>query len=126
MQPSLFGIGLYQLSGPTPINALVQHGPFNMNNQRSVRFIRIDDANNHRASFGYRKGWLMFLGIPLDYRNSFDIANAISTFGKFHHWNADDPILERTLVFASFPSPALVPRDVVYGKYASVGGTRES
>jgi hypothetical protein len=71
VQPSLFGIGLYQLSRPTPINALVQHGPFNMNNQRSVRFIRIDDANNHRASFGYRKGWLMFLGIPLDYRNSF-------------------------------------------------------
>jgi hypothetical protein len=126
VQPSLFGIGLYQLSGPTAVNALVQHGPFNMNNQRSVRFIRIDDANNHRAAFGYRKGWLMFLGIPLDYRNSFDIANAVSTFGKFHHWNSADPILERTLVFASFPSPALVPRDVVYGKYASVGGTRES
>jgi hypothetical protein len=27
VQPSLFGIGLYQLSGPTAVNALVQHGP---------------------------------------------------------------------------------------------------
>jgi hypothetical protein len=29
-------------------------------------------------------------------------------------------------VYASFPSPALVPRDVVFGKYATVGGVRKS
>jgi hypothetical protein len=35
-------------------------------------------------------------------------------------------MIERTLVYASFPSPALVPRDVVFGDYATIGGVRET
>ncbi|KAM0867046.1 hypothetical protein ACQ4PT_042252 [Festuca glaucescens] len=125
-QPSLFGDGLYKLSSPNAVNALVNHGHFQVQNN-FVRFLRADDAEqNHRASQGFRKGWLMMLGIHPDYRNDLDIANAVSTFGKFHSWNRDDPIKERVLVFASFPSPALVPRDVVFGKFATVGGVRES
>jgi hypothetical protein len=68
----------------------------------------------------------MFLGIPPAYRNDYDIANAVSTFGKFHYWIENDPFKCRALVYASFPSPALVPRDVVFGKYATVGGVRVS
>jgi hypothetical protein len=68
----------------------------------------------------------MFLGISPDYRNSEDIANAVSTFGKYHYWNSEDPILDRALVYASFSSPQLVPRDVVFGKFASVGGVKET
>jgi hypothetical protein len=30
------------------------------------------------------------------------------------------------LVYSSFPSPAFVPRDLVFGKYATVGGVRSS
>jgi hypothetical protein len=56
--------------------------------------------------------------------NAYDISNAIGTFGKFHHWHQDEEVLEHTLVYASFPSPALVPRDVVFGKYANVGYQR--
>ena len=48
------------------------------------------------------------------------------TFGKYHHWHRDDPLKARTLVYASFPSPQLVPRDVVFGEYAVVGGARQS
>ncbi|KAM0870932.1 hypothetical protein ACQ4PT_039719 [Festuca glaucescens] len=125
-QPSLFGIGLYKLSSPNAVNALVNHGHFQVHNS-FVRFIRADDKEqNHRASQGFRRGWLMMLGIHPDYHNDLDIANAISTFGKFHNWNRDDPIKERVLVYASFPSPALVPRDVVFGKFATVGGVKES
>ncbi|KAM0884997.1 hypothetical protein ACQ4PT_030635 [Festuca glaucescens] len=125
-QPSLFGAGLFQLSSPNAVNALVQHGHYQLLN-RFVRFIRADDApQNHRAALGYRKGWLMFLGTPPDYRNDFDISSAVSTFGKFHYWNRDDPIKERILVYASFNSPALVPRDVVFGKFSSVGGVKET
>jgi hypothetical protein len=68
----------------------------------------------------------MFLGMHPDYRNNLDIANAVSTFGQFHSWNHNDPIKERALVYASFPSPQLVPRDVVFGKFGTVGGVRES
>jgi hypothetical protein len=67
----------------------------------------------------------MFMGIPPDYRNDFDIANAVSTFGKFHYWNQHDPLLERTLVYASFPSPQLVSCDVVFGRFSTVGGARD-
>jgi hypothetical protein len=49
-----------------------------------------------------------------------------STFGKYHFWNNEDPILERVLMYASFPSPQLVPRDVVIGKFATVGGVKET
>jgi hypothetical protein len=66
----------------------------------------------------------MLLGVPLDYMNDFDISNAIGTFGKFHDWHRDDPLLARTLVHASFPSPQLVPRDIVFGDYALFGGVR--
>ncbi|KAM0913458.1 hypothetical protein ACQ4PT_012159 [Festuca glaucescens] len=85
-QPSLFGVGLYHMSSPNSVNALVQH----------------------------------------DYRNDFDIANAVATFGQYHTWNSNDPVTDRVLVYASFPSPQLVPHDVVFGKFASVGGVKES
>jgi hypothetical protein len=103
-QPSLFGIGLYKLSSPNTVNALVNHGHFKVQNN-FVRFIRADDAEqNHRASQGFRTGWLMMLGIHPDYCSDLDIANAVSIFGKFHSWNREDPIKERVLVYASFPS----------------------
>jgi hypothetical protein len=68
----------------------------------------------------------MFLGIPLDYRNSFDIANVVASFGTYHNWHRDDEVLDRTLVLASYPSAATVPRDVVFGRYANLGAARES
>ncbi|KAM0861076.1 hypothetical protein ACQ4PT_046145 [Festuca glaucescens] len=47
-QPSLFGVGLYQLSGPNLVNALVQHGQYQLQN-RFLRFVHTDDvAQNHR------------------------------------------------------------------------------
>jgi hypothetical protein len=105
IQPTLFGVGLFQMSGPNATNALVQHGPYPLpplHLNRSVHFIHVDDAVNHRASQGFRNGWLMLLGIPLDYRNGLHIANAILSFRKFHSWNSMDPIECRALVFASF------------------------
>jgi hypothetical protein len=68
----------------------------------------------------------MFLSIPLDFRNDYDLANAISTFGKLLHWHQDDVLLERTICYVAFPSEAKVPRDVVFSKFASVGGVKES
>jgi hypothetical protein len=77
-----------------------------------VHFINPDEApENSRSVQGYRKGWLMFLGIPPNYRNDYDIANAVSTFEKFHSWTSNNPIKCPALVYASFPSPALVPKE---------------
>ena len=68
----------------------------------------------------------MLLGVSFDYRNKTDIANAVSSFGKFHHWHHLDGALDRTLVFVTFNSPQLVPRDVVFGEYSSLGAVRVS
>jgi hypothetical protein len=50
----------------------------------------------------------------------------VSTFGRFHHWHHIDGALDRTLVYASFPSPALIPRDIVFGQYSNLGAVKES
>ncbi|KAM0927092.1 hypothetical protein ACQ4PT_003199 [Festuca glaucescens] len=125
-QPSLFGAGMFELSSPNSVNALVQHGQYQIQN-RTLRFLHVGAApQNHRAALGFQRGWLMFLGVHPDYRNNLDIANAVSTFGQYHTWNNNDHVKDRVLVYASFPSPQLVPRDVVFGKFATVGGVKES
>jgi hypothetical protein len=125
-QPALFGLGLFQLRSPAAAAALFHQPPFEIAHDVFVRFVTHNDRLNHRAAHGFRTGWLMFLGIPLDYCNTFDIANAIATFGTYHNWHRDDDVLYRTLVFASYPSAATVPRDVVFGRYANIGAARES
>jgi hypothetical protein len=125
-QPCLFGLGFLRLRSPAARATLLDHGPYQLQHGVHVRFVAHDDRDNHRSVQGFRRGWLMFLGIPLDYRNEYDIANAIGTFGKFHHWHQDDDVLERTMVYASFTSPALVPRDVVFGHYAHPGAVKET
>ncbi|KAM0832307.1 hypothetical protein ACQ4PT_064990 [Festuca glaucescens] len=62
----------------------------------------------------------------LGHLNDYDLSNAISTFGKLLHWHQDDVLLERTICYVAFPSEAKVPRDVVFSKFASVGGVKES
>jgi hypothetical protein len=48
-QPSLFGVGLFQLSSPNSREALVQHGQFNLHTNFTVWFINPDEAeDNHR------------------------------------------------------------------------------
>ena len=68
----------------------------------------------------------MFIGIPLDYRTTEFISQAVGTFGKFISWDSEDPYLVRTMVEASFPDTPLVPRDVVFGDYAEWGGAQVS
>jgi hypothetical protein len=80
IQPSLFRIGLFEMTRPNAVNALVQHGPYPLlplHLNRLVSFIHADDAINHTATQGFCNGWLMILGIPPDYRNDLDIANAV-------------------------------------------------
>ncbi|KAM0847558.1 hypothetical protein ACQ4PT_054943 [Festuca glaucescens] len=92
VQPCLFGLGFYRLRSPAARFALVDHGPYEVALDVFVRFVNHDDRDNHRAVQGYRKGWLMFLGIHLDYRNEYDIANVEASFGKYHYWHHEDEI----------------------------------
>jgi hypothetical protein len=93
---------------------LVDHGPYEIAPDIFAQFVNHDVRDNHSVVQGYILGWLMFLGVHLDYRNECDIANEVASFGKYHYRHHEDEVLEMTLVYASFPSPALVPRDVVF------------
>ena len=126
LQPWIFGLGLVQMRSPAACSALINHEPFEIQNNQFVRFARVAVGDYHRGVNGFRTGWLMFLGVHPDFRNDFDISNAVATFEKYHHWHRDDPLKARTLVYASFPSPQLVPRDMVFGDYDVVGGDRLS
>jgi hypothetical protein len=54
-QASLFGVGLYHMSSPNTVNALVQHGHYQVQD-RFVRFVHVDDAEqNHHAMLGFAK-----------------------------------------------------------------------
>ena len=125
-QPWIQGVGLFRFRSALARQALVDHPPFNLGNDRFVRFIPHDEGINYRATQGFRRGWVMLLGVPLDYRRSQYFADVISTFGRFHHWHQDDPMLIRSLAYVSFPAPTLVPRSVTYREYADFGGARIS
>jgi hypothetical protein len=62
----------------------------------------------------------MVLAVPLDFRNDYDIASVVAAFVKYYSWHQDDIIKERTLIHATFDSPALVPRDIVFRNYSTV------
>jgi hypothetical protein len=64
----------------------------------------------------------------MDFRNTATIAEAVNTFGEFHYWQYRDVQKCRVLVYATFPAPSLVPRDVVFRQpmVARFSGLRHS
>jgi hypothetical protein len=56
----------------------------------------------------------MFIGVPLDFRNDGCIREAVNTFGDFQYWFSRDPMKCRILVYVTYSSIQLVPRDVVF------------
>jgi hypothetical protein len=86
-QACLFGVGLFQLRSPAAIAGLIQQPPFELDDNVFVRFVHHNDCPNHIAALGFRSGWIMILGVPLDYHNDYDISNVVAAFGKFPHWH---------------------------------------
>ena len=122
------GVGLFEMEDPVVRASFTSHPPFPLGLDEDgqeffVRFISHNQGEGFRALHGHRQGWLMFIGIPLDYRNTQCIADMVSTFGQFHYWNSTDRQKVRSLVRASFPDNALVPRSVAFREFANWGGT---
>ncbi|KAM0845638.1 hypothetical protein ACQ4PT_056230 [Festuca glaucescens] len=125
--PWFCGVGAFQFRNLVVRAALVDHGAWPLGNA-SLRFIKHNEGQGFRTQHGARTGWLMFIGTPMDFRNTETIAEAINTFGEFHYWQHRDIQKCRILVYATFPSPAQVPRDVVFRqpKVARFSGLRHS
>ncbi|XBH90781.1 hypothetical protein VPH35_082346 [Triticum aestivum] len=125
-QPWISGVGLFEVRDAGERFALIQLPPHDLGQDRFVRFMKHDHGEGFRGVQGFREGCLMFLGVPLDLRNTENLRAAVNTFGKFHHWISDDLYLVRSIVFASFREDILVPRDVVFSDYAAWGGAKVS
>ena len=120
------GVGLFEMEDPVVRGSFTLHPPFPLGvddegNEFFVRFIPHNQGEGFRAIHGQRTGWLMFIGIPLDYRNTQCIADMVGSFGQFHYWNSTDRRKVRSLVRASFPDNALVPRSVTFREFANWG-----
>jgi hypothetical protein len=112
--PWFFGAGAFQVRNPVVRSALVAHMPWQIGGGATLHFVKHDEGVGFKSHHGARTGWLMFIGIPLDFHNTACIRDAMNTFGEFHYWQHRDVQKCRALVYATFPSPALVPRDVVF------------
>ena len=120
------GVGLFEMEDPVVRGSFTLHPPFPLGvddegNEFFVRFIPHNQGEGFRAIHGQRTGWLMFIRIPLDYRNTQCIADMVGSFGQFHYWNSTDRRKVRSLVRASFPDNALVPRSVTFREFANWG-----
>ncbi|KAE8817379.1 hypothetical protein D1007_05075 [Hordeum vulgare] len=125
-QPWIEGVGLLELRDGGESFAAARMVPQDFGNDTFVRCMRENEGVGFRGASGFLQGCLMFLGLPLDFRNTNDLRAAVNTFGEFHHWVSDDPYLVRSIVFASFPDDILVPRSVTFSEYAAWGGVRVS
>ena len=122
------GVGLFEMEDPVVRASFTSHPSFPLGLDEDaqeffVRFILHNQGEGFRALHGHRQGWLMFIGIPLDYRNTQCIADMVSTFGQLHYWNSTDRRKDRSLVCASFPDNALIPRSLAFREFANWGGT---
>ena len=91
VQPWFLGVGHFQVLDAAVRYSLTQHPPFDLGGDRFVRFYNHDQGEGFRGADDFRTGWLMLIGVPLDYRNTKNLSEAINTFGKFHSWNSEDP-----------------------------------
>ncbi|KAE8807960.1 hypothetical protein D1007_15640 [Hordeum vulgare] len=126
VQPWIEGVGLLEPRDAGERFATVQMVPQDLGNDSFVRCMHHNEGAGFRGAASFRQGSLMFLGAPLDLRNTNDLRAVLNTFGEFHHWVNDDPYLVRSIVFAYFPDDFLVPRSVTFSEYAAWGGARVS
>ncbi|KAE8806105.1 hypothetical protein D1007_17707 [Hordeum vulgare] len=125
-QPWIEGVALLELRDAGESFAPIHMVPKDLGNDSFVRCMRHNEGVGFRGAAGFREGCLLFLGVPLDFRNTNDLWAAVNIFGEFHHWVSDDLYLVRSIVCASFPDDILVPCSVTFFDYAAWGGERVS
>lgn len=89
------GVGLFEIEDPVVHGSFTLHSPFPLGvdeegNEFFVRFIPHNQGEGFHVIHDHRTRWLMFIGVPLDYRNTQCLADVVGTFGQFHYWNSTD------------------------------------
>lgn len=118
---------LVHLTSEVRTDALLAGDPMVLNNgDFNARFVCPDNLDNRRNCPFSRDGWIMILGIPLDFRNESDIERVVNTFGKLVRWDHRDRVLGRVLARCLYSDPSAIPRKIVMENPANKGGYGES
>jgi hypothetical protein len=119
---SAVGLGLFHMENSAIRDLLIAQPVHNLGNGFVVNFVRHDEGENFRSTVYTRLSWLMFLNIPMDYRNEEFLREAVGKFGKMRGWIREDPEPARTLVRCAYGGTADVPRSMVIREPQCFGG----
>jgi hypothetical protein len=120
---SAVGLGLYRMRDSAVRDLLVNQPAHQLENGRTVTFVRHDEGENFRATVYTRLSWLMMLNLPMDYRNEEFLRDSVAKFGKMRGWIREDPTPARTLIRVAYGGTRDVPRSLVIREPQRYGGT---
>jgi hypothetical protein len=84
-QSWFYGVGLYQMCSHVARATLVDHPLRYFGPNHFIHFENHNEGSGYRVHLGTRNGWIMFIGVPMDFRNDGCIREAVNTFGDFHY-----------------------------------------
>ncbi|KAG8065205.1 hypothetical protein GUJ93_ZPchr0004g40149 [Zizania palustris] len=119
------GVGIFKLAGIFQRDWLVSAGPFWIG-ERLVRFVKHDEAVNHKNSPASRIGWVMFFAFPLDFKDINFLEQVVASFGKILYWHSEDSNLSRVLLKVLFDSTINIPRSITVKSCHSMNGEGRS
>jgi hypothetical protein len=120
---SAVGLGLYRMRDSAVRDLLVNQPAHQLENGRTVTFVRHDEGENFRSTVYTRLSWLMMLNLPMDYRNEEFLRDSVAKFGKMRGWIREDPTPARTLIRVAYGGTRDVPRSLVIREPQRYGGT---
>ena len=77
-----------------------------------ISFVKHDEGRNHRRVHFNRTVWLLLTGVPFDFRNTEDLACAVSKFGRMISWDKEDDHMGHTVVKARVMKWAIIPKSM--------------
>lgn len=90
-------------------DALVLGGPYDVNEQITLRFVNHDNTSTCRNSPPIREGWVMFLDFPLDLQTDRIVDKPVGTFGWLLCWSSGPRFRGRVLAKVIYSMVEEVP-----------------
>ncbi|XBH56170.1 hypothetical protein VPH35_078074 [Triticum aestivum] len=77
-----------------------------------ISFVRHDEGRNHRRVHFNRTVWLLLTGVPFDFRNTEDLATAVSKFGRLISWDKEDDNMGRIVLKARVMNVEIIAKSM--------------
>ena len=111
IQRCLFGEAYVRLTRVRDRDKLVLDSPHEFGDV-FITFVKHDEGRNHRRVHFNRTVWLLLTGVPFDFRNTEDLACAVSKFGRMISWDKEDDHMGRIVVKARVMNLDIIPKSM--------------